>query len=46
LQLVQAVINPALRQQFLVRALLSQAAFVENQYAIGMLNGAQPVRNH
>jgi hypothetical protein len=33
-------------QQFLVRPLLSQAAFVEYQYAIRVLDGAQPVRNY
>ena len=45
LQLVQPVINAALRQQFLVRALFAQAAFVEHQDAVGVLNGAEAVRD-
>src|SRR5271157_4041417 len=46
LQLVQPVVNPALRQQFLVRALLAQAPFMENEDAVRILNRAQAVRNH
>src|SRR5882762_10472253 len=45
LKLVKAVINPAQGEQFLVRTLLSKPTFVEYEYAIGMLDGAEPVRN-
>jgi len=45
LKLVKAVINPAQGEQFLVRTLLSKPPFVEYEYAIGMLDGAEPVRN-
>src|SRR5262252_8283782 len=38
LQLVEPVVNAALRQQFLMRALFAQAAFVEDQDAVGVLN--------
>ena len=43
LQLVQAVINAALCEEFLVRALLAQAALVKYEDAIGVLYGAQAV---
>src|SRR5208283_1952774 len=46
LQLVEPVVNSAFRQQFLVRALFPQAAFVKYQNAVGVLNGAQAVRDH
>ena len=35
--------KPALCQQILMRALLAQAALMENENAVGMLDGAQPV---
>ena len=34
---------PTLRQQFLVRALFAQTAFMKYQNLIGVLNGAEPV---
>ena len=43
LQLVEAVVNAALRQQLLMRALLAQAALVKHEDAIGVLYGAQAV---
>ena len=46
LQLVQAVVNAALREKFLMSALFAQAAFVEHQNAVGVLNGAQAMRDH
>ena len=36
---------PRLSEQFLMRALFAQAAFVEDENAIGVLNGAQAVRD-
>src|SRR5580765_5198012 len=46
LQLIQAVIDAPLCQKFLVRALFAQAAFVEYQNAIGVLNGAEAVSDY
>ena len=46
LQLVKPVVNSALGEKFLVRALFAQFALVENQNAVGMLNRAQPMRDH
>ena len=46
LELVEPVIDSALRKQFLVRAFFAQTALVENQDTVGMLNRAQPVRDH
>ena len=45
LELVQAVINSALGEQLLVRTLLAQSAFVEYENAIGVLDGAEAVRD-
>ena len=41
LELIQAIVNAALRQQFLVRALFAEASLVEHQDAVGVLNSAQ-----
>ena len=46
LQLIQPVVDAALCQQLLMRALLPQPAFMKYQNAVGMLNGAEPVRDH
>src|SRR5580693_2739589 len=46
LQLVEAVVNAADEKQFLVRTLFAQAAFVEDQNAVGVLDRAQAMRNH
>src|SRR6266852_2663337 len=43
LQLVQAIVDPALSEKRVMRALLAQAAFVNREDAGGALNGAQPV---
>ncbi len=43
LELVEAVIDAALVEQFLVRALFAQAALVEYEDAVGVLNGAEAV---
>src|SRR5712692_3931150 len=45
LELVETVVNAAMAEQFLVRALLAQAAFVEDQNTLGVLDGAQAVRD-
>src|SRR5216684_3882987 len=45
LQLVQAIVDSALREKLLMRALLAQAAFVKHEDAIGVLNGTQAVRD-
>jgi len=45
LQLVQAIVNSALSEKLLMRALLAQAAFVKHEDAVGVLNGAQAVRD-
>src|SRR5216684_762515 len=45
LQLVQAIVDSALREKLLMRALLAQAAFVKHEDAVGVLNGAQAVRD-
>src|SRR5580704_678384 len=45
LQLIQTIVNSALRQEFLMSALLAQAAFVEDENAVGVLHSAQAVRN-
>src|SRR5215472_10562699 len=46
LELVEPVIDPTLGQKLLVRAFLAQAAFVEDEDAVRMLNRAQAVRDH
>src|SRR5260370_13808307 len=45
LELIQAIVNAALRQQFLVRALFAEASLVEHQDAVGVLDGAQAMGN-
>jgi hypothetical protein len=46
LQLVQTVVNAALREKLLMSALFAQAALVEYQDSVGILNGAEAMRNH
>jgi hypothetical protein len=46
LKLIQAVIDAPLCQKFLVRALFAQAAFVEYQNAIGVLNSAEAMSDY
>src|SRR5713101_2726580 len=41
LQLVETIVNTALHEKLLVRALFAQTAFVEYEDAVGVLNGAQ-----
>jgi hypothetical protein len=43
LQLVEAVVDTALREKFLVGSLFAEAAFVEDENAVGVLNGAETV---
>src|SRR5258707_8372902 len=45
LELVEAVVDAALGEEFLVRALFAEAALVENENAVGMLNGAEAMRD-
>src|ERR1700722_4619674 len=45
LKLVEAIVDPALGKQLLVRTLFAQSPFVEYEDAVGMLNGAEPVRD-
>ena len=45
LQLVETVVDAALSQQFAVRALFAQAALVEDEDAVGMLDGAEAMGN-
>ena len=44
LQLIEPVIDSPLHEQFLMRPLLAQTAFVKYQNAIGVLDGAQAMR--
>ena len=46
LELIQAVIDAALGDQFLVGALFPKAAFVEHENTVGVLNGAETMRDH
>src|SRR5580693_4364114 len=46
LKLVEAVIDAALGQEFLMRALFAQTALVEDENAISVLNGAEAVRDY
>src|SRR4029077_7434572 len=46
LQLVEAIVNSALREEFLMRALFAQASFVKDEDAVGVLNGAEAVRDN
>ena len=45
LELVEAVVDAALGEEFLMRALFAQAAFVEDEDAVGVLDGAEAVRD-
>src|SRR6266850_4258651 len=45
LELVEAVVDAALGEEFLVRALFAEAALVEDEDAVGMLNGAETMRD-
>ncbi len=46
LELIQAIVNPALRQKLLMRTLLAELSFMKHQNAISMLNRTQAMRNH
>src|SRR5579863_1440239 len=45
LELVEAVVDAALGEQFLMGALFAEAAFVEDEDAVGVLNGAETMRD-
>jgi len=45
LELVEAVVTAALGEEFLVRALFAEASFVEDEDAVGVLNGAEAMRD-
>src|SRR5260221_2161128 len=45
LELVEAVIDAALGEKLLMRALLAETAFVEDEDAVGVLNGAEAMRD-
>src|SRR5271170_7359354 len=45
LELVEAVVDAALREEFLMGALFAKAAFVEDEDARSVLNGAQAMRD-
>src|ERR1700730_458377 len=45
LQLVQAVVDAAFGEQLLMRALLAEPALVEDKDAVGVLNGAEAMRD-
>src|ERR1700758_5130658 len=46
LQLIQTIVNAAMREKLLMSALFTQAALMEHQNAIRILNGAETMRNH
>src|ERR1700682_335894 len=46
LQLIEPIVDPALGEQFLMRALLAQPALVKYEDAIRMLNGAETMGDH
>src|ERR1700730_10175451 len=46
LELIEPIVNPALGEEFLMRALLAQPALVKYEDAIGMLNSAETMRDH
>src|ERR1700752_2669548 len=46
LQLVEPIVNAPLGEQLLVRALFAEPALVEDEDAVGMLNGAEAMRDH
>ena len=41
LELVEAVVDAALGEQFLMGALFAEASFVEDEDSVGVLNGAE-----
>ena len=45
LELVEAVVDAALGEEFLMGALFAEAAFVEDEDAVGVLNGAEAMRD-
>ena len=45
LKLVEAEVNAAEREQYLVSTLFAQTALVEDENAVGVLNGAEAVRD-
>ena len=45
LELIEAVVDAALREKFLMRALLAEAALVKDENARSVLNGAQTMRD-
>src|SRR4051794_18978619 len=45
LQLIQAMVDAAMREQFLMRSGLAQLALVEDEYAVHVLDRRQPVCN-
>src|ERR1700733_2287737 len=45
LELIEAVVDAALGEEFLVCALFAQAAFVEDEDAVGVLNSAEAMRD-
>ncbi len=46
LELVETIVDTALRQQFLVRSLLAEAALVENENAVRVLYRTQTMRDY
>src|SRR6202167_3386636 len=46
LELIETVINPVQRKQFLMRPLLAQTPLMKHKYAIRVLNRTQPMRDH
>ena len=46
LKLIEPVVDAAQSQKLLMRALFAQAPFVEDEDAVGVLNGAQAVGDH
>src|ERR1700736_368933 len=46
LKLIEAIVDAAWGEEFLVRALFAKAALVEDEDAVGVLNGAESVRDH
>src|SRR5215472_6562040 len=45
LELVETIVDSAQSEQLLMGALLAQLSFVENEDAVGVLNGAEAVRD-
>ena len=46
LELVQAIVNSAFGQKFLMCALFAESTFMENENPISVLDGTQAMRNH